>query len=518
MRWVICWLLCPLMAWAEPSLKPTKEQFTTDESVVIEFSELPGNKKDWIVISLPTATAFKPGDKRQFTDAQINGNVDFGKLDVGKYEARLYFNYPTGGYKIQAKAPFEVVGTPISEEVATTNEITLTTDKPKYLINEPITIHFTGAPGDKKDYISVPRPNSHPTFQPQNWQYLEGKKSGSITFESLISGEWEARLYFKSTGYKIQKTLNFTVSNPETKISTEKTSYTTQEPIKVKFSELPGFKRDWLSVILADKDDAVFDKTGEFTWETNAVKEGEKEFPPLKDPGTYQVRAYYDYPTGGYEVKARAEFTVVDPDDKDDEDEEKKEDGKKKSDEDKKEEPEKKSEDEKSEEKPTENSSEVKTEENKSSEETVVEKTEENKAEENKTEEKPKESEKESKPEKPKKAAVKKSDGDKKVDPKKEEPKQDKKDNEIKELGKKEAKKLEALSSITENSPSSVKEKNFFEKFEKLEQEHRNKTKETNPKVDEPIQEEVIELKGDPQKAGKILLPDILLPDLPQWK
>ena len=498
MRWVICWLLLPLVAWAEPLLKPTKEQFTTDESVIIEFSELPGNKKDWIVISLPTATAFKPGDKRQFTDAQIAGNLDFGKIDVGKYEARLYFNYPTGGYKIQAKAPFEVVGTPLSEGVATTNEITLTTDKEKYFINEPITIHFTGAPGDPKDYISVPRPNSHPTFQPQNWQYLNGKKSGSITFESLISGDWEARLYFKSTGYKIHKTLNFVVTNPETKISTEKTSYTTQEPIKVIFNGLPGFKRDWLSVISADKDDAVFDKTGEFTWETDGVKEGEKEFPPLKDPGTYQVRAYYDYPTGGYEVKARAEFTVIDPDDKDDEDEEKKEDGEKKSDEEKKEESENKPDEEKSEEKPVENSSEVKTEESK--EETPVEKTEENKTEEKPKEDSPKEEPEKPKVDKPKKEAIKKNDGEKKVD------------------AKKEVKKLESLSSTTENSPSSIKEKNFFEKFEKLEQEHRHKEKETNPKVDEPIQEEIIELKNDPQKAGKIILPDILLPDLPQWK
>lgn len=452
MKWVICWLLCPLLAWAGPSLKPSKEQFTTNESVVIEFSELPGNKKDWIVISLPTATAFKPGDKRQFTNGQIAGNLDFGKIDVGKYEARLYFNYPTGGYKIQSKMPFEVIGTPLSEESNLVQEITLTTDKEKYTINEPVTIKFTGAPGDQQDYISIPRPNAHPTFQPQNWQYLNGKKSGELVFDGLISGEWQARLHFKNTGYKIQKSLNFTVSNPESKISTDKTSYTTQEPIKVIFSALPGFKRDWISVIMADKDDGSFDKTENHTWETNALKEGVKEFPPLTTAGSYQVRAYYDYPTGGYEVKARAEFTVIDPNDKDDEDEEKT-----------------KENTTDSTEKPSENTSEVKTEESKSLENKISE------------------------------MSVEKTD-------------------EKDELEKKEVKKLESLSSISENSPSTIKEKNFFEKFEKLEQEHQNKTKETHSKIDDPIPEEVLEFKENSQKKGKIVLPDILLPDLPQWK
>lgn len=529
MKLILLIFLIPLFAWADPALKVAKEQFTTEESVIIEFSELPGNKKDWIVISLPTATPFKPGDKRQFTDGQINGTLDFGKLDVGKYEARLYFNYPTGGYKIQAKIPFEVVGMPLSEAASTTNEITLTTDKEQYLVNEPVTISFTGVPGDKKDYISVPRPDAHPTYQPQMWQYLEGKKSGSITFESVITGEWEARLYFKTTGYKIQKTARFHVKNPESKISTEKTSYTTEEPIKVIFSALPGFKRDWLSVIIGDKGDDAFDKTGAYTWETNGIKEGEKEFPPIKDPGTYQVRAYYDYPTGGYEVKARAEFTVVDPNDKDDEDEEKKEDTEKKADEDKKEELDKKPEETTLEEKPVEASEkkeEVKSEENQTSEgekiENPTEKLEEKIIEEKKASEKNEDSKPKEKPKKSSKKTNDKKSGAEKEDSKestkttKEQESSKKTDNN--NLGKKEVKKLESLSSINENSSSSIKEKNFFDKFEKLEQEHRDKARESVPIIDEPTQEDAPDLKNNSQNAGKIILPDILLPDLPQWK
>jgi len=334
---LLFWSLLCSTAWvaAAPSLKASQAQYPVDQPVVIEFSELPGNKKDWIVISTPTATAVKPGTNKQYTQGETSGSLNFGVLPPGVYEARLYFNYPVGGYKVQARAPF-VVGdaTPVAATASGSNSATATTpsdpavlppvgptlktQKPQYALNEPVVVQFGGLPGHREDYITVPRPGAHPTFMPQRWAYTEGKTEGEMTFNNLESGPWEVRLYFKHTGYKIQKTITFTVADPGTSLSMGSAVYAPDTPIVVKFSGFPGFKRDWLSIIAADKADHVYDKTGVYTWETDGLTTGEHEFAGLKS-GKYEVRAYYNYPAGGYTVKARHAFEVIDPDEAEEE-------------------------------------------------------------------------------------------------------------------------------------------------------------------------------------------------------
>ena len=364
LRLLLLLFCCSHTLSAAPTIS-AKSEFFSGEPIVIEFAGLPGNQKDWIVISHPNNTPFRPGNIRQFTRGKQAGQLEFDPQAAGEYEARLYLNYPIGGYKIYAKSTFKVVrqsqaktGGEISDK--TDDNYTLPTiegmesqnkvlsniggdavpnidgeavteappsppmaitSQDQYLLNELVIVNFSGLDGHPEDYIAIPRPDAHKTYIPSNWAYSDGKKSGELRFKNLPIGNWEVRTYLDSTGWEIRSRHQFTIIEPDTKIKMSKTLYSTEEPIKVIYENLPGYNRDWISVISSGKGDHLYDKTGIYRIETKGLKAGEHEFPKLKS-GEYEARVYFNYPSGAFAVKARTKFEVLDPDELEDEDEE----------------------------------------------------------------------------------------------------------------------------------------------------------------------------------------------------
>jgi hypothetical protein len=169
----------------------------------VEFSGLPGNEQDWITV-VPIGTPTDKYAEWAYTIGKRDGKLTFERLPAGEYEARAYFDWPKGGYELQARCAFRVGSAPA--------RLTLRTERSVYRANERITVEFSGFPGSSQDWITVV-PISTPTDRYGAWSYTAGKRDGSLSFDGLAPGEYEARAYFNwpDGGYTVQGRYSFTV-------------------------------------------------------------------------------------------------------------------------------------------------------------------------------------------------------------------------------------------------------------------------------------------------------------------
>ncbi len=76
--------------------------------VTVEWRATPGNPGDWVSV----VRAGTPDDVYEatwvYTDGRPAGIYTPGRLDPGDYEARIYFDWPRGGYTVVERLPFRV--------------------------------------------------------------------------------------------------------------------------------------------------------------------------------------------------------------------------------------------------------------------------------------------------------------------------------------------------------------------------------------------------------------------------
>lgn len=85
----------------------------------------------------------------------------------------------------------------------------------------------------------------------------------------------------------------------------DKTVFKADEPIVVKFMNLPGNKTDWITILKVPAKNADWEQ-----WSyTDGKKNGSLTFKPLP-PGDYEARLLYDYPRGGDKVHFKIPFSV----------------------------------------------------------------------------------------------------------------------------------------------------------------------------------------------------------------
>jgi hypothetical protein len=198
-----------------------------------------------------------------------------------------------------------VLGVPESQAAGS-----LRTARQTYAPNEGIVVEFSGFPGNKTDWITVVQASAA-TNSYAEWFYTAGKKSGSLTFEGLPAGKYEARGYFNwsAGGYTVQARHSFTVregaGEGAVRLKTVRQSYSPTEGIVVEFSGFPGNGTDWITVV-----PSYFPEGKYAEWfYTNGKRSGTMTFKALPE-GEYEVRAYFNWPAGLYVVKARHTFTV----------------------------------------------------------------------------------------------------------------------------------------------------------------------------------------------------------------
>jgi hypothetical protein len=89
-------------------------------------------------------------------------------------------------------------------------------------------------------------------------------------------------------------------------VSMKSDTYSSDEKIVVDYEGLPGNKKDWITIVKADAPD---NSHGEWYY-TKGKKRGTATFKALP-PGEYEVRVFYDWPKGSYNVEDRYAFTVI---------------------------------------------------------------------------------------------------------------------------------------------------------------------------------------------------------------
>lgn len=93
---------------AQAGVKTGKDTYKSNEMIGVAYSGLPGNQKDWITIVKATAPT-NTYDEWYYTTGQASGTLVFRALPAGSYEARVYYNWPDGDYKVQGRYSFKVV-------------------------------------------------------------------------------------------------------------------------------------------------------------------------------------------------------------------------------------------------------------------------------------------------------------------------------------------------------------------------------------------------------------------------
>ena len=78
------------------------------------------------------------------------------------------------------------------------------------------------------------------------------------------------------------------------------------QPLKVHLAGLPGNAQDWVTVVSSTAPDTSY---GQYFY-TGGKREADFSFNNSLAAGEYEVRVYFNYPAGGYTVRARRAFSV----------------------------------------------------------------------------------------------------------------------------------------------------------------------------------------------------------------
>ncbi|RFA26271.1 hypothetical protein CAI21_17490 [Alkalilimnicola ehrlichii] len=89
-------------------------------------------------------------------------------------------------------------------------------------------------------------------------------------------------------------------------IATDKAWYRPGELVVIQYSGLPGNEQDWVTVV---RHGAPVDDWGEWQF-TGGTTSGEHTI-VISEPGRYEARVFFDWPTCGFDIKARTVFAVT---------------------------------------------------------------------------------------------------------------------------------------------------------------------------------------------------------------
>jgi hypothetical protein len=94
---------------ARASVRVLASVVSPSDLVTIEFSGVPGNVHDWVCIAPAGAPDTDNGREWNYLKGATSGRHTFARLlPPGRYEVRVYADWPRGGHAVIARAPFEV--------------------------------------------------------------------------------------------------------------------------------------------------------------------------------------------------------------------------------------------------------------------------------------------------------------------------------------------------------------------------------------------------------------------------
>ena len=197
--------------------------------------------------------------------------------------------------------------------LASALEISL--DKDVYMQHEANVVTYEAMPGNSQDWMTiVPAGADDNTYD--EWAYIQGQTHGQLTFTGLNPGQYELRVYFNwpDGGYEVQYRHPVNVVADQAKmaaaaeglvVNLNKDVYAVGESISVQYQGMPGNNQDWFTIIGSGQSDESY---GEYFY-TSGQSQGSYTFKGV-EAGQYELRVYFNWPDGGYEVQHRVPFTV----------------------------------------------------------------------------------------------------------------------------------------------------------------------------------------------------------------
>ena len=134
------------------------------------------------------------------------------------------------------------------------------TDHNAYHPGEPITVFFSGGPGNKLDWIGTYPDGVTPGSQNSTvWRYVDNTQGGTTAYTDgsvvypagLDVGAWTA-FFLLNDGYDILAQTNFNVIDATAPLArSNKRIYLPSEPITITFTNGPGNRLDWIGLYKA---------------------------------------------------------------------------------------------------------------------------------------------------------------------------------------------------------------------------------------------------------------------------
>jgi len=277
---------------SQVTVEMDKATHTTEENLNVNVTNMFGDEKDWIAIyPKGSSNDWENVIHWSWTGGFINGSMTFDTLPVGEYEVRVFFK---NSYNLEVKDAFIVLG----------SEVSMSTDKHQYTVDEGISVNFEHMSGDSQDWIAIyPKGSSNDWGNVIDWEYTEGLTNGQITFDGLALGQYEIRAFFRNS-YNIEANSSFTVADGLA-IETDKNEYNVSENITVNFQSMQGeINQDWVAIYPKDSD---IDGSNILLWAyTDGSVNGSVTLGKLP-VGEYEVRAFFN---NSYNLEATYAFKV----------------------------------------------------------------------------------------------------------------------------------------------------------------------------------------------------------------
>lgn len=397
----------------ESGIQLDKTTFALGEPIVVRYENLPGGSLDWV-------GTFRAGTSNDqylqyiYSQGRRSGTMAFDAVPAGDYEARLFFD---DSYQLQARVAFTVVDEQVDEcpndphktepgvcgcgtadtdrdgdgtlncqeqcpdDAAKTTpgecgcgvpegscteeedeEPSLTVGQATFVAGEAIVVRYQNLPSGRLDWVGTFVAG---TADQQYLQYFytDGNDSGTMRFNPLPAGEYEARLFFNNS-YRREASVAFTVAEAEvddcpgdphktapgvcgcglpdvdadgdgaancqdgcpidsTKLEAGECgcgvpegtcggdvasieapdTFGASEAIVVEFSNLPGGAFDWVGIYRAGTPHTAY---LQYAY-SNGAQSGVMRF-DARAPGNYEARLFFD---DSYDLETSVSFSVI---------------------------------------------------------------------------------------------------------------------------------------------------------------------------------------------------------------
>lgn len=278
-----------------------KDTYPAGRAIPVRVVGMPGAQNDYVAIAL----AGSPG-YGEVTYEYMNGRKEAdlvlrGVMKPGNYEVRLFF----GNDQDRNKSDVVRFAAPLT--ITPADPITLTPSAASVYEGSPLSVTFAGLPENERDWIATAKAGS-PDGEYISYEYTMGAASGSLDLQPLMEpGDYEIRVYFDdmTSDRTVQARVPIKVlPAPAVNLALDATTYAPGATITVSFDAMPGNPKDWLALARSGDD-------GYLTYDyTDGATSGTQTFRAPDEPGSYEIRAYFDDSTSDKQVRARIAFTV----------------------------------------------------------------------------------------------------------------------------------------------------------------------------------------------------------------